>query len=103
MDRIEIRRVITPFEKISLYDVFDSRKEEIERKLYKWRNGYYENGRWVYEHICPVSKEELQNLNYVDKIYFYPDENKFEIMLKGKLFKTIISKEYSITNFVESK
>jgi hypothetical protein len=103
MNRIEIRQVITPFEKISLYDVYDSRAEEMNKKYMRWINGYFENGCWIYEHKCPVTKKEIQSLNYVDKIYFYPEENKFEIMLNGKLFKTIISKEYSITSFVEKQ
>jgi hypothetical protein len=101
MNRIKIRRVITPFEKISLYDIFDSRKEELERKIYNWRNGEYKDGKMVYYAKCPVAQEEIEDLHYVDTIYFYPDENKFEVMLKGKLFKTIISKEYSITSFIQ--
>jgi hypothetical protein len=103
MEKIEIRQVITPFGKFSLYDIFDSRKEELENRLYKWRNGEYNNGKIIYYHECPVTEEEIKDLNIIDKIYFYPDENKFEIMLKGKLFKTIVSREYSITRFIEDK
>jgi hypothetical protein len=97
MDRIEIRQVITQFEKITIYDVFDSRKNEIERKLREWQHGKYEDNKLVFYFQCPVSKEELQSLNYVNKIYYYPDENKFEVMIKDKIFKTIISDQYSIT------
>ena len=39
-----------------------------------------------------ITKKELMDLNYVDKIYCYPKENKFEIMLRGRLFKTIFKR-----------
>lgn len=99
--KIKIRQVITPLGKITLYDMHDSKAKELEKKLYDWQYGYYKDGLLVFDHKCPVTEEEIRSLNYIDEIYFYPDENKFEAMIKGKVFKTIISKEYSITNFVE--
>jgi hypothetical protein len=98
MDKIEIRRVITPFEKVSLGDMHDARAKSLEKKLNEWAYGKIEGNRVTYSHgKCPVTKEEIDDLKYVTKIYFYPSENKFEVMIHNVLFKTIVSNEYSIT------
>jgi hypothetical protein len=97
MNRIEIRRVVTPFEKVSLYDMHDARAKNIQRKLGEWVYGKAEGNKIIFKHKCSITIEEIEDLKYVTKIYFYPKENKFEVMVHDILFKTIISNEYSIT------
>jgi hypothetical protein len=105
---IEIKNICTPYGNFSIGTFFNNEKLKIAKKLhynYMNENGWalFNNnyipsvtchGNWIDIKDFIESKE--LDIDIVDNILFYPDENKIEIISKKKIMQIIVSDKYSI-------
>jgi hypothetical protein len=107
MNRIKIQKAVTNYGTLELFEPTDEKSKEIRDTVNDWANkrtcGRREGSKLVFDYgnnnPCPYTREDVLAANFVDEIFFYPEEHKFESVCKGKVFKTIIAAEYSVSHF----